>query len=141
LTSRTTSTAAFVLSLVGGILILLGSVVTWMWLVLDGFNFDGMMNGFGHMMGGYQDMMDGFGFTHGFMMGLPFVGVVSGIVVIISAVMLAAQPAARLTWGTIILAFSVISFLGMGGFWIGAILGIAGGALAISTRPAQKSRA
>jgi len=141
LTSQTTSTAAFILSLVGGILILLGSVVTWMWLASDGFNFGGMMNGFGHMMGGYQDMMDGFGFAGGFMMGLPFIGVVSGIVVIMSAIMLNAQPAAHLTWGTMILAFSVISFMGMGGFWIGALLGIAGGALAISTRPAQKSRA
>jgi len=99
------------------------------------------MNGFGHMMGSYQDMMDSFGFRGGFMTGLPLIGVVSGIVVITSAIMLTAQPAAHLTWGTMILAFSVISFMGMGGFWVGALLGIAGGALAISTRPAQKSRA
>jgi len=109
--------------------------------MFGGFNFGDMMNGFGHMMGGYQDMMGNFGFPHGFMTGLSLVGVISGIVVIISAIMLNAQPAAHMTWGTIVLVFSVISFLSMGGFWIGAILGIAGGALAISTRPLQKDKA
>jgi len=138
LSSQATSTAAFISSLIGGILILLGSGMTWMWFASDGFNYRGMMNGFGHMMSGYEDMMRGFGFPGGFMMGLPLVGLVSGIVVIIGAVMLGAQPSAHMTWGSIILAFSVVSFMGMGGFWIGALLGIAGGALAISTRPPQK---
>jgi len=138
--SHTTSTAAFILSLVGGVLILLGSSMTWMWLMFDGFNFGDMMNGFGHMMGGYHDMMDSFGFSQGFMTGLPLVGLVSGIVVIVGAIMLSAQPMAHTAWGTLILAFSVLSFLGMGGFWAGAILGIAGGALAISTRPPQKGK-
>jgi len=141
LASHTTSTAAFVLSLVGGILILLGSGMTWMWLMLDEFHFGDMMNGFGHMMGGYHDMMDSFGLSHGFMTGLPLVGLVSGIVIIIGAIMLNVQRVAHTVWGTLILAFSVLSFLSMGGFWIGAVLGIAGGALAISTRPAHKSRA
>jgi len=136
--SHTTSTGAFILSLIGGILILLGSAMTWMWFLSDGFNFGGMMNGFGHMMNGYEDMMGGFGFPGGFMMGLPLVGLVSGIVVIIGAIMLSAQPSTHMTWGSIILAFSVVSFMGMGGFWIGALLGIAGGALAISTRTPQK---
>jgi hypothetical protein len=38
-------------------------------------------------------------------------------------------------WGTVIIIFSAISFVGMGGFFIGALLGIIGGAFAISYRP------
>ncbi len=136
--SYTTSTSAFILSLVGGILILLGSGVTWMWVISGGFDFGDMMNGVGHMMGGYQDMMDSLGFPSGFMTGLPLLGVISGIVVITSAIMLNAQPGAHMTWGTIILVFSVISFMSMGGFWIGALLGIAGGAIALSWRSTAK---
>lgn len=130
--SHTTSTSAFILSLVGGILILLGSGMTWMWVMSSGSDFGDMMNGFGHMMDGYPNMMDSFGVPSGFMTGLALVGVISGIVVMVGAIMLNAQPAAHMTWGTIILVFSVISFMGMGGFWIGALLGIAGGAIALS---------
>jgi len=53
----------------------------------------------------------------------------------ISAVMLRAHPGEHLIWGTVIIVFSAISFLGMGGFFIGAILGIVGGALALSLKP------
>lgn len=109
-----------------------------MWVISGGFDFGDMMNGVGHMMGGYQDMMDSFGFPSGFMTGLPLLGVISGIVVITSAIMLNAQPGAHMTWGTIILVFSVISFMSMGGFWIGALLGIAGGAIALSWRSTAK---
>lgn len=81
--------------------------------------------------------MGGFGVPIGFMSGLSLLGLVSGILVIIGALMLNTRPAEHGTWGTIILIFSVISLLGMGGFFIGAILGIVGGALALSWRPAS----
>jgi len=70
--------------------------MTWMWLLSGGFNFGDMMNGFGHMMEGYGNMMHSFGFTGGFMTGLPLIGLISGIVVIIGAVMLNAQPTAHI---------------------------------------------
>jgi Family of unknown function (DUF6114) len=53
--------------------------------------------------------------------------------------MLNARPADHFTWGFIVLAFSVISFVGMGGYFIGAILGIAGGALALSYETTMKT--
>jgi hypothetical protein len=68
---------------------------------------------------------------------------VSGILVLISAIMLHIRPgeatrglrACCLWWGSIILVFSVVSFFGgsMGGFLVGAILGVVGGALALAT--------
>jgi hypothetical protein len=98
--------------------------------------------GFG-MMGGYMDMgmsmMGSIGIPFGFMTGLSLVGVVSGILVIIGAVMLSLRPAEHEAWGIVILTFSVISSLGMGGFLIGAILGVIGGAFALSLKPAAKA--
>jgi hypothetical protein len=51
--------------------------------------------------------------------------------------MLNARPQEHTAWGIIVLIFSIVSFIGMGGFLIGAILGIAGGALALSLKPPQ----
>ena len=83
-------------------------------------------------------MMGSFGLPFGFMSGLMLVGLVSGIIVILSAVMLNARPGEHWAWGVIILVFSIISYLGMGGFFVGAILGINGGAFALSWIPTKK---
>ena len=62
-------------------------------------------------------------------------GLVSGIIVLVSAVILLTGPSQRRTWGVLILVFSVMSFLGLGGFVVGAILGIAGGILTLRWKP------
>ena len=126
---------AFILSLTAGILMLVSGALSTLWFMSGGFYTNGMMDDFGGMMHGYRDMMDGFGFASGFMSGLSFIGLISGIVVIVGALMLNIRPADHLTWGALILVFSIISFAGMGGFWIGALMGIAGGAIALSWRP------
>jgi hypothetical protein len=124
----------FILSLIGGILILLGGVTGSLWFIFGNASF----GGFGHMMSGFMDgwhgMMGSYGFSTGFMTGLSLIGLVSGTIVIIGAVMLNIRPAEHAMWGTVILVFSTISFVSMGGFFVGAILGIIGGAFAISWR-------
>ena len=127
--------AAFVLSLIGGLLVLGGSV-TVMGLS-SGFPRygGGMMGGgyyYGGMMGGYYGMMQGFGLGGGWFFGLAAVGLASGAAILVGAVMLYNQPTRASTWGALILAFSVLSLLGMGGFFFGAILGVVGGALALT---------
>ncbi|TLM98515.1 hypothetical protein FDZ71_17020 [bacterium] len=97
-------TAAILISLVAGILIILGSLYA---------------------------TIGGIGMT---------LRVVSGILVLISAIMLKIRPGEATrglrvccrAWGTMILVFSIVSFFGgsLGGF-IGAILGTVGGALAL----------
>ena len=126
-------TAAFILSLVAGVFIILGGGM----MSLFGYGFMGMMgrNGsWGRMMGRGFGMM---GFAFG-MMG--FLGLIFGVIVIISALMLNSKPQEHTTWGTLILIFSVISIFGsaMGGFGIGLILGIIGGILAITWKPPEK---
>ena len=129
---------AFILSLIGGVLMLANGAMMFMFW---GTGYGWMMRGFGGMMGGYQGMMGSLGVPFGFMQGLMLVGLTSGIIVIVSAVMLDARPMEHFAWGVIILIFSMISFVGMGGFIVGAILGIIGGAFAISWRPMLPSKA
>ena len=133
MTNEERPTAAFILSLVAGVFIILGGGMT----SLFGYGFMGMMgrNGsWGGMMGPGFGMM---GFAFG-MMG--FLGLIFGVIVIISALMLNSKPQEHTTWGTLILIFSVISIFGsaMGGFGIGLILGIIGGILAITWKPPEK---
>jgi hypothetical protein len=62
-------------------------------------------------------------------------GVVSGIIVLVSSIMLLTGSGQPRTWSVLILVFSVVSFFGMGGFVVGAVLGIVGGALVLRWKP------
>lgn len=62
-------------------------------------------------------------------------GLVSGVIVLVSAVMLLANLGQRRTWGVLILVFSILSFIGLGGFIVGAILGMVGGILTLRWKP------
>jgi hypothetical protein len=98
-----------------------------------------MMGGYyyGGMTGGYYGMMRGFGFGGGWFFGLAALGIVSGIVILVGAVMIT-QPAKTSTWGAMIFAFSMVSLVGMGGFFVGSILGMVGGILAIAWKPGAR---
>jgi hypothetical protein len=126
---------AFILSLIGGILILLAGIVCCLWFGVDGLSVGGMMGGLGGMMGGYYGMMGSLGVPFSFMSGFSLIGLISGILVIIGAIMLNVRPTEHTSWGVVILVFSIISFLGTGGFLIGAVLGIVGGVLALNWKP------
>lgn len=124
--------ASFVVSLVAGILILAGSVM------MVGFAFGpsyygAMMGGSYGMMNGYYGMMQAFGFS-GWFYSLMLIGVASGAIVLLGAMMVYTQPSKSSAWGVLILVFSIVSFFGMGGFFLGAILGIVGGTLALTYR-------
>jgi len=62
-------------------------------------------------------------------------GLVCGAVVLTSATMILAKVGQRRTWGILILVFSVLSFVGLGGFVVGAIMGILGGILILRWKP------
>jgi hypothetical protein len=122
-------TAAFLLSLIGGIFILLGGGAM------------SMFGGFVRMMG-FRGMMGTqfprLGMMGGLALGLfGILGLIFGVIVIISAFMLNRKPNEHSTWGTLIVIFSVLSVFGsmMGGFGVGLILGLIGGILAITWKP------
>ncbi|MDJ0269219.1 MAG: DUF6114 domain-containing protein [Aigarchaeota archaeon] len=124
MSSENKPTAAFALSLTGGLLILIGSSFTFaMW---------GMFGQPIGMMGGGMMGMIGGGWMW-FPIFLPILGLVFGILILVGAVMLNSKPDQAQTWGTLILVLSALSLITAGGgFIIGAILGIIGGILAIT---------
>lgn len=130
-------TTAFVLSLVGGLFMLLGGAIMSMF----GYFGYGGFRGYGYGMmrgyGGWGIMRPGFG-PYGFGFGLfGVLGLVFGAIVIIGAIMLNSKPAEHATWGLVIVVFSVLSVFGgaMGAFGIGLVLGLIGGILAITWKP------
>ncbi len=122
---------ASVLSLAGGIIITLGGVLflAVSTLVLPNLDFNSLnvpqnlpVSSIPGLVSGFVGLMGAF-------------GLVSGIIVLVSSVMLLTNSGQRRTWSVLILVFSVLSLFGMGGFVAGAVLGIAGGALALRWRP------
>lgn len=129
--ARQTSEVAFVLSLISGIVMVAGSL-TYLVIFYSGRQFFyGMMGGFGMYNGGYPYMMSGIGYPQ-FMSGFVFVGLVAGILVTVFAMLLRTASKDRKTWAVLIIVFSIVGLLGIGGFYIGPLLGIVGGALALA---------
>ena len=118
-------TKAFTLSLTAGILILcnstlLGAAATWFpWIIpiLPG-----------------SDNNSTIPFA-----SLTAVGLTCGVLVLFGALMLHTKPVNRKAWGIVIVVFSIPSVLTGGGFIIGFILGIIGGATAFSRKPRMQA--
>lgn len=73
-------------------------------------------------------------FVGGVVAGVGLFGLISGLVVLASGIMLRINPAQSTVFGVLILVFSVLSFIGSGGFVVGAILGIVGGIMTLRWR-------
>ena len=116
---------AFILSLVGGLVIVLISVVS-VFLLIYGSPYATL---YGIELG----MMRGFGLGQIWLVVFSIAAVVCGTIVVAGAIMLNARPAKHCVWGITVLVFSIASFIGGGGFFIGALLGMLGGGLAIIT--------
>jgi len=111
---------AFILSLIAGILIicnttLLGVATTWFPEIIP--TLPGTSGNDTKLL--YQ---------------LSAIGLVLGVLVLIGAAMLRIKPVKKKAWGIMILFFSIPSVVTGGGFIIGFILGIIGGALALSRK-------
>jgi len=104
--------AAFILSLVGGLFVLLGGIAT----TVIGATFTLFVGGIGGVLG--------------------ILGIVWGILILVFASRLNSDPGSHSTSGALIVVFSVLSWVGaIGGFFIGFLLGLIGGILAITWNP------
>jgi hypothetical protein len=65
---------------------------------------------------------------------LTAVGLIFGVLVLLGTIMLHRKPTSKKAWGIIILVFSILSYVTGGGFIIGSILGIIGGAQTLRRR-------
>ena len=148
-------TAAFILSLLGGIFYVIGG------LVLVGIGaFVGALGSLGNVgnlgglggLGGLSSLPGGLGNSTSISGGLGGAessiaalgefGVVLGIATIALAVMLYRSPARHQLYGGLILTFTALSIVGsLGGLVIGFILGLVGGVLAISWKPTAAPQA
>lgn len=130
-------TTAYILSFIAGILIIVsGSLITlltYSWLV----RWDPYISRIaGDVVPRWGDAaLTPINFIRIIFTSIAVLSLISGVVVLVAALLLRSRPREHTTWGTLILIFSILSFFGMGGFFIGALLGIIGGALALSWRP------
>lgn len=134
MTSNQGITFAYIVSLIGGLIILIASALNVVWYSSGASNFGGYGSYMRGMMGGNHNFMGSYGGSYGFLAGISLVGVICGVVVLMSAIMLRMNPRQHMIWAIVIIVFSAVSFVGMGGFFIGAILGIVGGAFDLSIR-------
>jgi hypothetical protein len=111
-------TAAMVLSIIGGIFVLLGgAVVAFVGSLISTLDTSGLG------LGG--------GFTV-----LGVIGIILGLIMIVGGIMISSNPQSHTMWGVIILILSIVSWItSFGGLVIGFILGLIGGILAITFKP------
>ena len=150
-------TAAFILSLLGGIFSVIGGFVLIGIgaLVGDLGSLGGLggLGGLSSLTGGLGNMTGGLGNLTGILGNMTStsgggggggfsvavlgeVGVLMGIATIALALMILKVPQRHQLWGALVLTFSILSIAGsLGGLLLGFILGIIGGVLAISWKP------
>ncbi len=126
---------AWILAFTGGLVIVVGGVIEVFLLAFGpyGGTFYGMGPG---MMSGYGF----YNFGQGIMTALCLLALVFGVLVLFSSIMLRNRPADHILWGILILVFAIASFIGMGGYFIGAVLAVAGAALALSYRTSNTAK-
>jgi len=118
-------TAAFVLSIIGGVLILIGAIVV---AAVAG------------IVGGLLSLVPFVGIFGGLAIIFGVLGLVFAIAVMYGAVMInSGEPQKVRTGSILVLAFSILSLITGGGFVIGLILGLIGGILGIIWKPAPSS--
>lgn len=109
-------TAAFILSLIGGIFILLwGLAIVAVGVAAQSASF-GLYGGAITSLGGLEAVL--------------------GILVLVFGTLLFVMPQHHVVFGVLVLVFSIVSLVGLGGLIIGFILGLIGGALGIAHKPA-----
>lgn len=132
-------TASFILSLTGGILILIVGLVLVMVLAVAPQSGSGS-NEISFRLAGLSlasltasELWFGLGAVYLLIFGVGF-----GSLVVFSAVMLYQRPKQHVIWSVLVLVFSLGSFFSTGGFIVGLVLGIIGGVLGIVWRPSHR---
>jgi len=114
-------TAAFVLSLIGGIFVLLGGIfVAFVGSIISSISVVGA------------------GSAGSTVLIIGVVGVIFGLIMIVGGVMMYSKPSSAKMWGVIVLVLSILSWVvAAGGLFIGFLLGLIGGILALVFKPAM----
>lgn len=121
----------YTLSLIAGILIVAGSLGA---LTMLGWNQSMFGIGGGMMGGGWQMFIAGY--APSLVASMAAISLAAGAIVLAGAYKMQKEPEKVQIWGFIVLIASIVALFCIGGFGLGSILGIVGGAVGISRRPA-----
>ncbi len=113
--------AAFVVTLIGGILILLDGIYL---LAVSAF-ISSVTSAYGVSVPGVS----------GLLTALAAVGVIFGLIILVGAIMMWRSPSSAKMWGIIAILLGLISIVSGGGFILGLILALVGGILALVWHP------
>ena len=121
-------TAAFALSLVGAILMILGGLA---YAILAS------------IAGGFISIVPGMEWLGGLLIIMGILGLIFGIIVLVGAIMIYSGERGKVRTGSIlVLIFSILNLIfGGGGFYIGFILGLIGGILGLVWKPEARAEA
>ena len=111
-----------ILSIIGGALMVIGGLLALSYAAM--FAQTGMP-GFGMMGGGV--ILGGWGILSGISAGL-------GAILIVGGYSIHKKPKSASGWGVAILVTSIVGLFGMSGFFVGPIIGIIGGILALTKK-------
>jgi hypothetical protein len=128
-------TLAFLISTVGGLIVLVFSLINLVWFGSNVPSWGGLGDYMRSMMGGYHNFMGTYSTSTGFFTAVSIASFVCGVIVLMSSLVLRIHPQEHVLWGVTIVVFSAISFVGMGGYFVGGVFGIIGGALALTYKP------
>jgi hypothetical protein len=135
-TVSTRASPSAVLAIIGGALMVTGGILVpsmlgiWIQGGLPGWMGAGSImrcQGCGPMMSGSSFMWTAVGVVSAISIG-------SGVVSIIGGYSIYKKPESSSKWGVAILIASIVGLIGMSGFFIGPILGIIGGILALTMK-------
>lgn len=119
--AKSAVSVSFGLSLAAGIIILFSGIIFSVW-------HETFFSSMGSMMG-TADMT-----ARAFSVAL----ITCGVIIIGASILMYKIPSQIHIWGIFVIAFSIISIFEMGGFLIGGIIGIIGGALAFKDHSNKK---
>jgi hypothetical protein len=114
-------TAAMVLSLIGGIFVIIGGAfIAFVGSLIGSLNVTGASS------------------ASTTALALGIVGVIMGLIMVVGAFMMYSKPTSAKMWGVIVLILSIISWVtAFGGLFIGFLLGLIGGILALTFKPSM----
>ena len=112
-------TAAMVLSLIGGLFVIFGgATLAFAGSIIGSLNLTGASS------------------ASNTVLALGIVGAIMGVIMIVGALMMYTKPTSSKMWGIIVLILAIISWVtAIGGFFIGFLLGLIGGILALTFKP------
>jgi zinc-ribbon domain len=109
---------AYILTLIGGIFFLLGAIVFAIVAAIFGSLISSVLPGLGAVL-----------------IAIGVLGIILALIVIFGAIKMRSNPSSAKTWGVIVLVLGLIGLFSGAGYYLGPILTIVGGILAMIWHP------